>query len=141
MDSTITDLSNWIGCGVQFPKPFSKRTGGLITNVGEDRINQSIYYILSTRKGERFFLPKFGSNLDKCLFEQNDQILSTKIQLAVRDALTEWEPRISLISVSPQIGTYDNEVPIIITYKIKGTNMTGNYIYPFKTEAMQLGDA
>ena len=39
--------------------------------VGEDKIHDSIYAILSTREGERVFLPEFGSKLYQCIFEQN----------------------------------------------------------------------
>ena len=140
MSSTVSSLANWIGVGTQFEGTFNKYTGGVNINTGTTRIEQSIWMILSTIKGERFFLPEFGSDLDKCLFEQNDEILKTRVRLEVNTALAKWEPRISVLSVEPITQENSNELPIVISYKVKGTNMVGNYVYPFKRSVMQLGD-
>lgn len=138
--STIGSLTNWIGVGTQFEDTINQYTGGFNVNTGVTRINQSIWMILSTVKGERFFLPEFGSELDKCLFEQNDEILRTRIILEVNRALGRWEPRIDVTSVNPLIDSSSNELPISIDYKIRGTNMTGNYVYPWNLKAMRLED-
>lgn len=140
MQDTITSLANWIGVGIKLPGSFNSLTGGLSLNTGSDRINQSIYQILSCSKGERFFLPEFGSDLDKCVFEQDDSVLRSRLQLVIAEALQKWEPRIQVLSIDPILDQEDNTVPVVINYKIKGTNMTGNYVYPFSTQVMELGD-
>lgn len=130
--------NKWIGRGIRMPYPFNLRTGDIATNTGSDRLHQSIHYILSTIPGERFFLPEFGSNLYRLIFEQNDHILRDLIQVYVKEALTKWEPRITLLGVEPQ-DTGDNTVPVVITYRVRATNMIDNYVYPFKREAQRLG--
>ena len=52
-----------IGEGGQFNDMFSETKGNVNTNELFDRLDQSIFLILSTRLGERFFLPDFGSRL------------------------------------------------------------------------------
>ncbi|MCM1220754.1 MAG: GPW/gp25 family protein [Lachnospiraceae bacterium] len=133
------DFDNkWIGTGMQMTKPFNANTGGIVTNTGADRLHQSIFYILSTIPGERFFLPEFGSKLYLLLFEPNDYILRDMIQVYVKEALDRWEPRITVLSVEVQEED-DNIVPVVISFRIKATNMVDNYVYPFRREAMPLG--
>ena len=131
--------NKWIGNGMQMPQPFSSTTGDININTGTDRLHQSIYYILSTIPGERFFVPEFGSKLYLVLFEPNDYITSDLIKTYVKEALDRWEPRIEVISVDPQNIGEDNVIPVMITFRIKATNMIDNYVYPFKKEAERLG--
>ena len=130
--------NKWIGRGMQMPQPFNPNTGGLNTNTGSNRLHQSINYILSTIPGERYFLPEFGSKLYLVLFEPNDMISRDLIKTYVKEALDRWEPRIEVISVDPQ-DSDDNTIPVVITFRIKATNMIDNYVYPFKKEAERLG--
>lgn len=128
----------WIGTGMKMSKPFNPNTGGVIENTGSDRLHQSIFYILSTIPGERFFLPEFGSKLYLLLFEPNDYILKDLIQVYVKEALDRWEPRITVLSVEAQEED-NNVVPVYISFRVKATNMVDNYVYPFRRNAMQLG--
>lgn len=133
------DFDNkWIGSGMQMSEPFDPNTGGIVVNTGTDRLHQSIFYILSTIPGERFFLPEFGSKLYLLLFEPNDYILRDLLVEYITESLTRWEPRIEIISVEPQ-ETDDNTVPVSITFRIKATNMIDNYVYPFRREVYRLG--
>nr|DAM96440.1 MAG TPA: Baseplate wedge protein [Caudoviricetes sp.] len=131
--------NKWIGNGMQMPQPFNSTTGDININTGTDRLHQSIYYILSTIPGERFFVPEFGSKLYLVLFEPNDYITSDLIKTYVKEALDRWEPRIEVISVDPQNIGEDNVILVMITFRIKATNMIDNYVYPFKKEAERLG--
>lgn len=133
------DFDNkWIGRGMEMPYPFNPNTGGIQINTGSDRLHQSIHYILSTIPGERFFLPEFGSKLYLLLFEPNDYILRDLIQVYIKEALDRWEPRITVLSVETQ-DTGDTTVPVMITFRIKATNMIDNYVYPFRRDAQRLG--
>lgn len=132
------DISrDWIGKGIKVPNLFNKVSGEVNTNEGSDRIKQSIYYILTTIQGERFFLPEFGSKLYMLIFEPNDLILRDLAQVYIKDALRKWEPRIQVIAVSCG-DEYDNTLYIDIHYIIKSTNMRDNYVFPFNRNPMDL---
>lgn len=138
--SNLTEFENtWIGKGMQFRNTFSIDTGKVVHNTGAERLHQSIYLILSTAKGERFFIPDFGSNLHLRVFEQNDYILKDLIQLDIREALGKWEPRIEILSIDIDSKVSGNTLPVSINYKLKGTNIVDNYVYPFKRSARPLG--
>lgn len=118
-----------IGQGVQVPNMINVLTGGVVTNTGGSRINQSIYQILSTVPGERFFMPDFGSRLHELLFEQNDFILEDMIKLYVKEDLQKWEPRITVTYVNTVID--EHTVNVSISYKLINQNVVNNYVYPF----------
>lgn len=98
---------------------------------GVDKINDSIFNILSTRVGERFMVPEFGSELYKCIFEPNSPIFRDLTDFYIRHALDRWEKRIKVLDVNVKIIEYDNVVPVEIFYRIVSTNMTSTYVYPF----------
>lgn len=98
---------------------------------GFEKINESIRMILSTREGERAFLPEFGSKLYTTIFEQNDYIFADLVELYTREALSTWEKRIVVDSVQVQSETDGNIVPVVIMYHLANSNVSGSYIYPF----------
>lgn len=124
------------GSGLSLSKTFKQnlRDGKGMTNVisGEDKINESIYTILSTRVGERFFLPEFGSRLHLVVFEQNRFVAHDLVSIYVKEALGNWEKRIVVEDVSIGNNWEDsNIVPVHITYRIANSNIIGSYVYPF----------
>ena len=122
-DLTALQKKN-IGIGLFGFSTVSETTGMLNTNIGFDRINQALKIILHTVKGEVPMLPKLGSNLDKLLFEPIDDILDDDLQLAITDAINDFEPRIKIMDIA--ISHDDrimNKVHITITYVLTNTNI------------------
>lgn len=60
----------------------------------------SVKMLLITVPGERVMLPSYGTNLRKLIFELNISSINTLIQQEVSQALSMWEPRVKLISLS-----------------------------------------
>lgn len=128
-NDTLSELQKRnIGEGLFGLSPISEITGMLNTNIGFDRINQSLKVILHTVKGEIPMLPKLGSNLDKLLFEPIDDILDSDIQFAITDAINEFEPRIKVIDIDI---SHDerilNKVHISVTYVLTNTNIVHQF--------------
>ena len=127
-----------IGYGLKYPDCFNSPSGSTQINGGLERINQSIYLILSTKVGTRFFLPEFGSMLHELVFEPNDVLFRDLARLYVLQALHNWEPRINNIEVDVKIIEKENTVPISIRYNLINTNVVGNYIYPFNRQIYEI---
>lgn len=148
-----------IGSGVSFPFKFSEagRVNSVAVSKGVQKVNQSIHGILTTRKGERIFMPEFGSNLYKMVFEPLDKFLYPQLQVETAEALRRWERRIRVTNISfvspheansetllqlgvpPETVTYlqgRSWVGIFIQYEILQYHTKGAYIYPFETRAM-----
>ena len=67
-------------------------------NRGEDIevLASSIKMLLITAKGERIMQPEYGTNLRLILFELQTTGIEGLVQQEIVDALTRWEPRVSL---------------------------------------------
>lgn len=99
--------------GLRFP--FKKTPQGLFQDAEDDEIiESSIKFILSTGLGEYICLPEFGCLLQEDLFEQNDDVLKSLARRHVRDALSRWEPRITVLEVSAEAD--EHELTILIQY-------------------------
>ena len=124
-------LDQYIGRGLSTTNTFNNTS--LSTNVitGIDKIQDSIYNILSTKVGERLFLPEFGSRLHTIVFEPNNAIFADLADFYIRDALGKWERRIEVTDVSVLVEQEGNIVPIEISYRITNSNIYDTYVYPF----------
>ena len=122
-------LDECIGKGLSTDSTFSNLKTRVIS--GEDKIHDSLKNILSTRVGERFFAPEFGSKLYMALFEQNDLISKDLIKMYAEDAIATWEKRIVVTDIEVGNENDDNIVPITIMYMIANSNVEGCYVYPF----------
>jgi phage baseplate assembly protein W len=92
----------------------------LITLKNETAIARSLRNIVFTLPGEKFFNPDFGSRISKSLFENIDSFSALKIRDEIQYSITNFEPRVTLISVEA-IPDYDNNsFNVIIVYRVKG---------------------
>jgi phage baseplate assembly protein W len=87
------------GRGVAFP-PHLDATGQWATSVGAQNIRESIQILLLTRLGERLMYPAYGSSLRTYLFAPNNPATRKSVEEEITRALLQWEPRISIDSVS-----------------------------------------
>ena len=128
-------MNQIIGKGMSMEEPFILDTRDAKWKVncvsGEDKINDSIRNILSTRVGERFFMPEFGSRLHLCLFEPNSLICRDLIVHYTKEALSNWEKRIVVDKVTVSDIDDSNDVYISIYYHFTNSNIYGSFVYPF----------
>jgi len=61
-----------------------------------EAVRNNMINLLLTTKGERLSNPNFGSLLKFILFEQNDETVILKIQDAIREAVEEFMPYVTL---------------------------------------------
>lgn len=67
-------------------------------NRGEDIeiLASSVKMLLTTSKGERVMQPDYGTNLNLILFEFQGNGIESMVQQEIVDAITKWEPRVTL---------------------------------------------
>lgn len=123
--------SDIIGQGWSFPIKVNAK-GGLDWSTGPDRIQAAIWLILSTSPGERLMLPTFGAGIKDSVFESNSEVVCARLQTTIRKALTQWEPRIDLVSVQATPSPDQPSLVLVnISYQIRDTNELYNMVYPF----------
>lgn len=130
-------MASLIGTGPSFPYNVSN-SGGLEYISEIDKINQGLFILFETPIGARLMLPEFGSSINKYRFDPIDSILLEKLRYAITEDIKKWEPRISLTSIeflADSTAIDNSTVYISITYKVISTNVSANYVYPYKLEA------
>jgi phage baseplate assembly protein W len=118
-----------IGTGWKFPVKLNAR-GGLSWSTGPDRIREAIWIVLATAQGERVMRPTFGAGAQTHVFDPNSNVSRTRLAADIRDALTRWEPRITLVNVDVREGDEPSRVDVTIDYTIRTTNELFNLVFP-----------
>jgi phage baseplate assembly protein W len=116
----------FLGKSLKFPI-----VGKFIPQSGLDLIFQDIELLLLTNFGERVMRPDFGCNLGSRIWDNLDDVMSNGPRDIVK-AINKFEPRVSLIGVTP---TQNRSLGLIffnIQLLIKETNTVANLVFPFK---------
>ncbi len=123
---------HFLGSGWSFPVTFSAGNQQLLLTRFEENINESINVIFQTRIGERFMEPQFGSGLQQFFFRKMDETLKGEIEDAVKVALLNNEPRITVEEILVDfVENPRSRVEINIVYIYNQTNTRHNYVFPF----------
>ena len=85
----------------------------------QEEIAQSVRMILTTRRGERQFRPKFGTHLDQYAFETMDTTTCNLIRQEVVSALQTWEPRIWNIRVEFDRRPEEGQLVAVVSYEVR----------------------
>jgi phage baseplate assembly protein W len=122
---------DFLGIGWKFPLQVTP-SGAVAQSRYEQRIEESIFLILSTARGERPMLPDFGCGVHALVFERNNPGTIALVTQSVRAALSACEPRVDVLEIraEPAEGA-DNVLLIRINYRIRANNAVGNLVYPF----------
>lgn len=122
---------DFLGIGWKFPLQVTP-AGTIAQARYEQRIEESLFLILSTAQGERAMLPDFGCGIHDLVFAPNNPVTLSRVTQSVRKALTRYEPRIDVLDVSADSAPgRDNLLLIRINYRIRANNAVGNLVYPF----------
>jgi phage baseplate assembly protein W len=120
----------FLGRGLASPVKADKG-GTLVKAAYEDSVQQSVWIILSTAKGERVMRPDFGCGIHELVFDTITASTSGRVAAAVRDALLRFEPRIDVLDVKVDPGADGGLLLISIDYEVRATNNAFNLVYPF----------
>ena len=128
----MTDLSSYDFRGTGWAFPVTIDAGAIAAVSGDVDVRQSIQLILATAKGERVMRPDFGCGIHDLVFAAVSTQLIARLRREVEDALRTYEARIEVLRVA--VGTQALDVgrlDVEIDYRVRATNQTGNYVYPF----------
>jgi phage baseplate assembly protein W len=122
---------DFLGIGWRFPLQVTA-SGQIARARYEQRIEESVFLILSTARGERAMLPEFGCGIHDLVFEGNTPGTLALVTQAARTALSAYEPRIDVLDVEARAAEgAANLLLIRISYRIRSNNAVGNLVYPF----------
>lgn len=123
--------ADFVGRGISFPMRVDQSGALALTSGGAD-IDGSLRMVLTTAPGERLMRPQFGCRIWDLLFEPINANTIGLMAESVKDAVSQWEPRVELEDVQIEPDPRDHSrVMINLKYKVRATNDRRNLVYPF----------
>ena len=118
--------------GINFPFTDSENGDFLsLTEIPEREIKSNLIHLLLTRKGSRYYLPDFGTNLYQYIFEFIDEITIAKIEDEINDAVEKYIPNLTITKINidsyinnPEYSEVSKQNSIKITIDYTITNRT-----------------
>lgn len=127
----MSNNREFLGVGWKFPLQVNAQ-GAIASSRYEQSIEEAIYMILSTAKGERLMMPDFGCGIHDIVFSPNNPAVVSMIVDATRRALVSGEPRIDVLMVDAETSEAQQNLLIIrVNYRVRANNTIENLVYPF----------
>jgi phage baseplate assembly protein W len=103
---------------VDFDMDFDKHPahGDLVQVKKNTAIERSLKNILNTNPGERLFQPDIDGGLGPLLFEQFNDLTTSRIESKIRQAIGKFEPRADVQSINVIPNPRENAYQVNIVY-------------------------
>jgi phage baseplate assembly protein W len=107
--------------GINIKFPFRDSEDGSFLKLNKtslDAIRSNLIHLIMTEKGERWYLPEFGTNLKKFIFEPEDGVTRNDIKSQLNSDIQKWIPNLLVneITVEPDSNNeYSVEIEIKYT--------------------------
>jgi len=82
--------------------PFKESDKGFFLDLNDNdkaAIKADLMHLILTRKGERLYLPDFGTNLLQYIFEANDSVTQSEIKTEISDTVKKYLPNLVINEV------------------------------------------
>jgi phage baseplate assembly protein W len=131
---------DYIGRGWAFPVLFNKQAKLVNMSDDVDDINESLWILLNTARGERVMLPNYGCDMREMLFEPMDTNNITFIKDRIQQSINLYESRIEVLKINLLTDELlEGRIKVVIDYQVKATNSRYNIVFPFyKNEATEI---
>ena len=101
--------------------PFRDSSDGFyfkMNKTDKDAIRADLLHLLLTNKGERLYLPEFGSDLKKFIFEPNDEITQEEIKDNLNQTITRFIPNLLINDISFRNDAIEELIIVELTYTV-----------------------
>lgn len=96
-------------------------TGDIYKKTDAAAVRQAVKTLLLTNAFEKPFLPRFGADLRKLLFDLNDPIVAPTVRRQILENIAVYEPRCIPQEVRINNIIDSNEIEVSVTFQIKST--------------------
>ena len=90
--------------------------GDLSTVKKSTAISRSIKNLLSTKINERLFQPNIDSGIEILLFENFNNLTSSRLEKAIKSTIDKYEPRAEVTNITVKAEEENNAYLVSITY-------------------------
>ncbi len=101
--------------------PFKDSPEGFYFNLNAtdaDAIRADLLHLLLTNKGERLYLPDFGSDLKKYIFEPNDSITHEQIKDNLNETIKRYMPNLIINDITFKNDSIEELIIVELTYTV-----------------------
>ena len=101
--------------------PFRDSDNGFyfkMNKTDKDAIRADLLHLLLTNKGERLYLPEFGSDLKKFIFEPNDEITQEQIKDNLNQTIIRFIPNLLINDISFRNDAIEELIIVELTYTV-----------------------
>ena len=85
----------------------------------DDHVRDEIVQLILTASGERLFLPQFGTNVRRLIFDNLDDAVASLTKVTVANALTQWlGHRVHVDSLDVTIA--QSTINVELSYQVAG---------------------
>jgi phage baseplate assembly protein W len=81
-----------------------------------DDIRSSLYFFISTKKGERWYDPDFGTRLHEFIFEKNDGITAREIRDSIKTDVEKYFNNVTIEEIAIDQSESTNRLTINISF-------------------------
>jgi|SRR6056300_390306 phage baseplate assembly protein W len=89
-----------------------------LNQTDRDAIRADLLHLLLTNKGDRLYLPDFGSDLRKFIFEPNDSITHDDIKKSLNDSISRYIPNLIVNSIKFRDDEVEELIIVELTYTV-----------------------
>lgn len=96
--------------------PFEDSTRGFFVELNQttkDALKSDLLHLLFTDKGSRYYLPTFGTNLRRYIFEPNDRPTHEDIMAEIQDAVNTFLPGLRINNIEVDIDPNDENIAVV----------------------------
>jgi len=89
-----------------------------LNSTDTDAIRSDLLHLLLTNKGERLYLPDFGSDLKKYIFEPNDSITHEQIKDNLNENIKRYMPNLIINDITFKNDDIEELIIVELTYTV-----------------------
>jgi len=96
--------------------PFQDSTKGFFVELNQttkEAVKSDLLHLLLTNKGSRYYLPEFGTNLRRYIFQPNDAPTHNEIISEIQVAVDTYIPGLKINDISVTIDPNDENISIV----------------------------
>jgi len=109
--------------GLRFPFKHEGSEYLALTRSPEEEIRSNLIFLITTKRGSRYFMPDFGTNLHQFLFDQLDSITIIKIENEIKDAVFKYLPNIKIDKVDVSNNDNGDGIKLKLDYSVQNKSM------------------
>ena len=129
MSVIANDLNEDVYIGIELPLKHNRDGFFPRTKTSLEQTKSNIKNLLLTRRGERLGNPTFGSDLFAVLFEQEGDDIESKVEEAIRSAMSEWLPFVIINNIETKFSiTNKNAINVSMQFSLNVDTTTSEQL-------------